>query len=233
MTYEIEEIDGHVVVGLEEGLFLVDTGSPSSFSRRGRVTFAAETVEVGESAMGMLDADGLSKYVGTRLDGIVGMNVLGRHEIVFVTGKMYVDETEVVDEKGNPIPTESFRSLETEDFMGIPVVGVEIAGRSASVFVDTGAKVSYLDPKRLEGCPVEETLHDFYPGVGEFDVDVSSVECALSGWTLTARFGRLPPLLQMSLMMGGVDGILGHDLFAAFAVRLGVGGKPMSIAPLH
>lgn len=232
MKYETFEFDGHIAIDLEEGRFLIDSGSPTTFSRSGNITFAGKTVDVSTSVMGMLDADGLSSYVGTRLDGIVGMDLLSSHNVAFVPGWFYVDEAEIVDGAGRVIPESSFVLLATDDFMGIPVVDIEVGGRNVRAFVDTGAKISYLNTEMLSGVAVEETLHDFYPGIGEFDVEVSSLACSLNGWTLKTRFGRLPSLLQMTLMMGGVDGIIGHDLFARCAVRLGVGGRPVSFAPL-
>ncbi|MBQ3288372.1 MAG: hypothetical protein IJH50_03065 [Kiritimatiellae bacterium] len=76
-----------------------------------------------------------------------------------------------------------------------------------------------------------EWRRDFYPGVGEFDVDVSMASCTLGSLPLKAKFGRLPALLQTTLMMGGVDGILGHDLFSAYDVRVDH-GHTVAIRPL-
>ena len=39
MIYHLTTVDGHKVVDLHEGLFLIDTGSPSSFSNGGRISF--------------------------------------------------------------------------------------------------------------------------------------------------------------------------------------------------
>ena len=39
MNYAIEAFDGHVLVALPEGRFLIDTGSPLSFARTRRATF--------------------------------------------------------------------------------------------------------------------------------------------------------------------------------------------------
>lgn len=140
------------------------------------------------------------------------MDILGDYRLSFVGNRLLVDDV-------NP-PEDGFVALPTDSFMGIPVVSISVNGRDVKAFVDTGAKISYLNPDLLAGLPVEETVHDFYPGVGEFDVDVSSASCVLNGLPLKARFGRLPVLLQMTLMMGGVDGILGHDLLDAYDVSI-------------
>jgi hypothetical protein len=229
--HEITEFDGHMLVNLQEGRFLIDTGSPTSFARGGRVSFGGAIEDVSDSAMGMLDADMLSRYVGTRLDGLVGMDILGRHRLTFVGSRLFVGEGVVENSAGTPIREETLIALETDDFMGIPIVSVNVNESPVRMFVDTGAKISYLDASMLSGFQIEETLHDFYPGVGEFDVGVSTVWADLNGWPFRAKFGRLPPLLQMALLIGGVDGILGRDLFTSYFIRIERGGKPVAFVP--
>ena len=204
MKYAIELFDGHVLVALPEGRFLIDTGSPLSFARTGRVSFGGMETDLAPSLPG-LDADGLSRLVGTSLDGLIGMDILGRFVVTFGRRELSVDE-------GAPSePDPAFTELETDGVMGIPVVAVLANGRTARMFVDSGAKISYLAPERLAGLPVEETLHDFYPGAGEFDVEVSTAGCELGGHSFRAKYGRPPVLVRTVLSMYGVDGIIGRD----------------------
>ena len=188
MKYELKLYDGHMMISLVEGIFIIDTGAPTSFSRRGKLSLGGMQIDVPINAMGMLDADTLSGYVGTRLDGLIGMDVLKKFKLTFFA-------------------------------------------RRVRMFVDTGAKVSYLDPQILVDFNVEGTIHDFYPGVGEFDVEISTVWCDLNGWPFPAKFGRLPTLLRMTLMFGGVDGIIGHDLFDSYTIRFECGGRPILFVP--
>ena len=173
MNVEVKKESGHLLVDLAEGRFLIDTGSPTSFARDGRVTFAGKTLDVSSSAMGMLDAGELSGYVGMELGGLIGMDILGNYCLSFAGDRLQVDE--------DCQPEDGYVALSTESFMNIPVVTISMSGRDVSVFVDTGAKVSYLAPTLIDEFPVEVTLHDFYPGVGEFDVNVSTASCSLSG----------------------------------------------------
>ena len=237
IEYGVMKLDGHMLVNLQEGRFLIDTGSPTSFARGGHISFGDSTTDVTESAVGMLDADMLSRFVGTHLAGLVGMDILSRDRLTFGRSKIFVGG-DVIDNvndipvySGPPLRDSSFIDLETESFMGIPVVKMNVNKRSVRMFVDSGAKVSYLNPELLADFPIEETLHDFYPGIGEFDVGVSTVWCDLKNWPFQARFGRLPPLLQMTLMMGGVDGILGHDFFSSYTIRIESGGASVLFVP--
>lgn len=223
MTYHVTSLNGHRAIMLDEGRFLLDTGSPSSFSQSGRITFGARPHDVGHSMMGMLDAESLSGYVGGHVDGVIGMDILSQDRLTLAHGELEVGESRLDDAL--------FQNLETSDFMGIPIITLSVNGHGVRVFVDSGAKISYLNSRLLESVPVEEVLPDFYPGFGNFTVGVSSLSGTIGGWHIHARFGRLPPLLQMTLMMGGVEGILGSDLFEAYFVRIERGGKPVAINP--
>ena len=232
IKYELRLHDGHMMISLVEGIFIIDTGAPTSFSRRGKLSFGGRQIDVPINAMGMLDADTLSGYVGTRLDGLIGMDVLKKFKLTFFArSTLFVEKSGGDDNSIAPISDSSFLPLETNDFMGIPVVSMKVDKRPVRMFVDTGAKVSYLDPQMLVDFKVEGTIHDFYPGVGEFDVDISTVWCDLNGWPFPAKFGRLPALLQMTLMFGGVDGIIGHDIFDSYTIRFECGGRPIRFVP--
>ena len=224
MVRQVKYESGHLLVDLAEGRFLIDTGSPMSFARSGQITFAEKTLDVSTSAMGMLDADELSGYVGTELDGLIGMDILGDYCLSFAGDRLLVDEAGQPEDGYVALPTKSFMNI-------MPVVTISMNGRDVKAFVDTGAKISYLNPELLKELPVEETVHDFYPGVGEFDVDVSTASCSLRGLPLKVKFGRLPTLLQRTLMGSRVDGILGHDLFSAYDVRIDH-GRTIAIRPL-
>ena len=39
---ELQETAGHMLANLVEGRFVVDTGSPTSFARGGKITFAGK-----------------------------------------------------------------------------------------------------------------------------------------------------------------------------------------------
>jgi hypothetical protein len=66
--------------------------------------------------------------------------------------------------------------------------------------------------------PQAGSLADFYPGFGPFETDTYDVPIALAGLQWRERCGRLPGLLGMTLMLGGVHGILGNALLRDRAV---------------
>ena len=71
----LEVVDGHLIADLG-GRFLLDTGSPVSFSTTGRANWGGRDCELPTSALG-LDADELANLVGEPLDGLIGGDLLG------------------------------------------------------------------------------------------------------------------------------------------------------------
>ena len=106
------------------------------------------------------------------------------------------------------------------NFMGIPIIEMSIDSQILKFFLDTGAKLSYL-PNRLT-CNYESigTDEDFYPGVGIFQTESFEIPTNFGEYNFIAKYGNLPTLLQMTLMMGGADGIVGFDFFNNFKVVL-------------
>jgi hypothetical protein len=51
--------------------------------------------------------------------------------------------------------------VELDEFMGIPIVTANVAGRSYRMFLDTGAQVSYFQNDSLASFPAAGTFADF------------------------------------------------------------------------
>ena len=64
------------------------------------------------------------------------------------------------------------------------------------------------------------TDEDFYPGVGKFETSCYEILTSFGEYNFTVKYGNLPTLLQMTLMLGGTNGIIGLDFFNNFKVVL-------------
>ena len=64
------------------------------------------------------------------------------------------------------------------------------------------------------------TDEDFYPGVGKFQTECVEIPTVFGDKEFVVKYGNLPTLLQMTLMIGGTDGIIGFDFFNNFKVVL-------------
>lgn len=224
MRYELEKISGHLIINLLEGAFVLDTGSPSSFSRVKVVSFGGVFYPVGDSAMGMMDADDLSKNIGYDVVGLVGMDILAEHNVLFRDTELLTNESIPTDFDG--------KRIDTEVIMGIPSVTITVGGRTVKSFIDSGAKVSYLSSALIEDYPIVEKVQDFYPGIGSFETEISVLDVYIEDEKLKLQTGRLPNMLGMMLVMLGVDGILGRDLFENYAILIEKETSQVSIKQL-
>ena len=110
-------------------------------------------------------------------------------------------------------------SLRTPLQMDIPSAEIRFGARNGVAFLDTGARLSYMDPAAVSGRPVGREK-DFFPLVGEFETDVYEAEIELAGLRFRARFGLLPTLLQQSMAALGAQWVIGSELLRQCPVLL-------------
>ena len=207
--YKIELVSGHILIVDDRGSkVLVDTGSPLSFHSDGVVAIDGETVKVPTTLL-VADSDYVTKHVGTKVDGLVGMNILERKRVL-----IYVPGGRVV--VGHP--TDGMRRVPSR-CMRIPIVGggymcvdMDLNGKQVEVIVDTGAPVSYVAPSLTEGLAAKETVTDFNPSVGEFETPIFEFPATFAGQTFEMRAGHLPKVMQMEIGLLGIDGVVGMEL---------------------
>ncbi len=196
--------NAHLFLDLEDGLWLHDTGAPTSFGGRSSLDFLGLKFKIDGSYMG-LDPELLSEAVGVECRGLLGADVLGAFDqIIDLPGgclTLSVDELEHPGER-----------LELDEFMGIPILSVTVSGEPFRMFFDTGAQVSYLQDEILGRFPNAGSLEDFYPGFGTFETETHLVPFTLGQAVHPLRCGQLPGLLGMSLMVADVQGILGNAI---------------------
>jgi hypothetical protein len=203
----LELVDGHLIVDAG-GRFLLDTGSPVSFSRTGSATWAGQAHGLATSTLG-LDADELSSLVGTPLDGLIGGNLLG-------LGAFTVDLERRVCSFG--ASDRGAAELPLRLVLGVPLATIDLDGVPTETCIDTGAKLSYLDQKRLRGREASDETDDFYPGFGAFRTPVYEIPVCLADAAFDIRVGSLPDALSGMLGTLGIGAILGTDLFTRFPV---------------
>ncbi|HLS48272.1 MAG TPA: hypothetical protein VK012_07110 [Gemmatimonadales bacterium] len=202
--YHIQFRDGHLFLDLDGRLWLVDTGAPTSFGAGAAPEILGQSFEVG-SGYGGLDAAELSRLVGVECAGLLGADVLNEHDFIFdpVAGTATLSRNELAH-AGTALPL--------EEFMGIPILGVQVQDEACRTFFDTGAQISYLRADLLAGFPEVGRVRDFYPGFGEFETETHSVTIGLGGTDHTLRCGSLPQLLSMTLSLASTAGIIGNEL---------------------
>jgi hypothetical protein len=195
---------GHLFVKLDEGLWLFDTGAPTSFGAADRLQIADEPFSLSSSYFG-LNASTLSQYVGVECAGLLGADVLGRFDHILDTkgAKLTVSKAELSHEG---------QHIQLDEFMGIPIVAASVGGTEHRMFFDTGAQISYFQEDSLSDFPPAGSVTDFYPGVGQFQTDTHEVPMSLGEISFLLRCGCLPGLLGATLMMADTQGIIGNQV---------------------
>jgi len=197
---------GHLYLKTDSGLWLFDTGAPTSFGTD-PLALAGEQFHPPSGCMG-LSVDTLREYTEVECQGLLGADILEKFDYVIdVPGG-------TVEISSDPLELE--RSLiPLERFMGIPLMSVTVRDREFQMVLDTGASISYLDDANIATFPHVGSETDFFPVIGRFQVETHAVEFSIGGNAYTLRCGTLPSLLNITLQMVGAQGIIGNEIFAA------------------
>jgi hypothetical protein len=203
--YEIDPVDNHVIVRAGGKRLLIDTGSPFSFGDGGYLTILGEKRSFQQEFMG-LNAGKLGGMIGTRIDMLLGNDVLR-------SLNFYIDwRSRKIRFSGRPFK-ENGVTLPLTFVMGVPMVEVGVNGGILNVLLDTGAKLSYLDPELTSGLRNLGDILDFYPGFCQFTTGSFAVPVTMAGLKMNLMVGRLPPSIQLAVNAMGARGIVGTEIF--------------------
>ena len=210
--FQITLFKGHPIIKDGDNIILIDTGAPSTIHASDNLTFCSTNYSCSTDYMG-LTVSKISEMLETEISTLLGTDILSDYKILFdYRNELIVfDKQEIV-----------FDGMEItiSDFMGIPIIEMSIEGRELKFFLDTGAKLSYLPDSITSNYESIDTDEDFYPGVGKFETDCYEILTSFGDKNFMVKYGNLPTLLQTTLMIGGVDGIIGYDFFNNFKIVL-------------
>jgi hypothetical protein len=210
--YLLKMVNGHLVTQIEGKSVLIDTGVPISIGKNPKFHFLNEVHTLSQEYMGVTFKY-LEKMVGTSIDILMGADILKKYCLT-------------IDLPGNRITfgeQPAFNSasrVPMTNFMGSPIVQVSIDGVEQDMFVDTGAKLSYVDKTLAANYSPVGKEKDFYPGMGEFETQVFEIRFKLGEKRFKLRCGVLPDLLEKTLLVTGKRGIIGTELYQKFLVCL-------------
>ena len=211
-NFNLELFNGHPIINDGENTILIDTGAPATIHAAGIINFCSTAYICSKNYMGLTIAQ-VSEMLGKNISALLGTDILSNYKILFdYNNKVVTFREQEVRLEGEDTPI--------SNFMGIPVIALSIDGQELKFFLDTGAKLSYLPASITSKYSSIGTEGDFYPGVGKFDTECFEIPTSLGNKHFMVKYGNLPALLQMSLMLGGTDGIIGFDFFNHFKVLL-------------
>ena len=210
MIYNIELIDNHVVF-FQNGLrLLLDTGSPISISNHSTVSVFDKTINTHKNIMGKTSIDDINQSIeNANLDALIGADVLSKISFSISLSNKLMEVNPIINYN-------EYDSFPLSNFMGIPIIFAIINEKKIKFFLDTGAKISYLNSKFLQGKNEIKEEQDFYPGFGDFQTNIYQLQLELFNQLKKCKFGVLPESLELSLGMGETHGIIGNNILINF-----------------
>lgn len=202
MTLEI--VANHVLARDGDGVrALIDTGSPGSFGDRPfKIGGLTSPVLPGTCSMAVLSAK-----VGTPIDALLGMDLLGPTPL----------ELPFVARGSQPRATVAVRSIH-----GLPCVTAHIAGLQVNAIVDTGATVCFVDELPVFTPDVVTPHHDFLgmDGCSDFVVNKQTLPVEVGGQRVEADVAQAPDKVRVLMQRDGFQALIGMSFLRRFHVTL-------------
>ena len=210
--FQIQLFKGHPIINDGENRILIDTGAPTTIHASDSLNFCSESYGCSTNYMG-LTVSKISDMLGTEITTLLGADILSNYKILLDYQNQVLEfSKQEIDIDGTQV--------DISNFMGIPIIEMTINNQVLKFFLDTGAKLSYLSDSLTSKYESVGTDEDFYPGVGKFQTECFEIPAVFGDKEFIVKYGNLPTLLQMTLMLGGTDGIIGFDFFNNFKVVL-------------
>lgn len=216
ITLPLTTSNGHFIVTIDDKNYILDTGSPVSYSFTEKTTF----VPFGDKHLIFLPfplkgvKEEIEELVNMPIHGIIGLDTmkeLKRMEISKEGGYVKFGGDSVSDSTGYSIPF--------EENNGVLTIGIKVNGKNTRVILDTGARIDYMDPSLLDTSNAISHERDYNPILGNFEVDGYKNTYVIDDQEIeTITYGATDMLENYVLSMGirGVFGVVG--LNAIFCV---------------
>lgn len=211
-TFDIDLYEGHLIFTVDGIKVLVDTGCPVTIGKGNTLKFMDDEYDC-HTSVGGQDINSISQLMDYDIDVLMGMDIIEKYYI-------QTDyEHQKVTFSHEPLPVEGMSSTPImRGGMGVVCVNLTVKGKTTNMALDTGARISYIDPSYTYGEEQIGTREDFNPFIGRFKTPIYAMEASVGDCSFPVNFGVLPQLFAMSLRMMGIYGAIGFDLFKAFNV---------------
>jgi hypothetical protein len=221
--YPLEITHDHLIIRVDGGRALIDTGSPVSIGRGKQLVLEGRTWQPGSANESVLDA--VRDHLGVDVDWLIGHDILHAHPMLldWRAQKAWIGGAETKRDAA---------TFPIELVMGVPIIGASFQGRPVRAVLDSGAALSYAPRHAVDDARESEAYRDFYPGVGVFDTPTWRVSVTLGERELELRAGVLPETLQtlFALLLGPDGWIIGSDFFRDRAILLDyAGGRVLDV----
>lgn len=226
-TFTINNFDKHLIIEDIGKTYLIDTGSPFSIFEGDSLEFLGQTCHKNNLmalAARVMPTD-ISNLLGMHVDALIGNDILKHFAICFDYGNSEI----TFSDEG--LTLADAVALPFNTGFGVPKAKMNLLGHEGLFFLDTGAKISYVNSATTNGLTPDGTDTDFYPGSGNFETPVFNLETTIADKTFNVRYGNLPKMLEISLIgLSGTNGIVGYDFFNSFKVLIDYSANQLYLA---
>ncbi|MBW6466853.1 MAG: VWA domain-containing protein [Brevefilum sp.] len=210
--YRLSFDTGKLMADVEGMAVFLNTASPISIAAVPEVLFMNELYKFQHDISGM-DCEELSKALGTRVDVMLGMDVL-RDLHLRIT-----PQHGVIQLSRRPFRSSGAR-LPLRGVSGVPTTQFTIGGEEVSLRLVTALKLNYLPGQIAAGLNQVGTASDSLPAGLAFSTPLYELPIALGHHMLPLNFGVAPDALRGSLGLGVGEGVLGTDFLQSAPLTL-------------
>jgi hypothetical protein len=210
-TFSIIKSDNHLVIDLHGLKAILATGINTTFGNISVLNLFENKYSVSSEFMGVKIGD-ICKFTKIdNLDLVLGADVLSNYYL-----SIDYNEKKVVL---SPSPFDfNGEELDINIFISIPIITLEIQGKTIESVFDTCSKFSYVNTIFYTGFDSQGKDTDFYPTAGQFNTDKYLFPIKILDNDLQLSFGKLPMAIQRIRNIQGNKGILGIELLKYFSI---------------
>jgi hypothetical protein len=235
--YPVQVHDNHLIAEIDGFSALLDTGADQSVSHTVReFDFLGRTIRPSRHFMGV-DLETISEFVGCSIDILLGLDCLA--SCYWRLEDLESENPQLVTSKSPClISLPSSLSTQTHPLLGpVPIIPVEIEGIRCQAFLDTGAKLGYVDISDENifeqiGQRPSRPAFDFWPLIGQFETRLRDVEVAVADIQVNLPLGELPEEAGLLCGLLGVKVILGVDVLRQLAVEFALPDGRIHFGPV-
>lgn len=211
MSFPYIESNGHYLIIIDHESFVVDTGSPVSFSfaDNGKLDILGLPVSLPGALTG-INKEKLENLVGRQLAGIIGMDALqAKGGITFdretCTASFGTDES---GRESFPVNLRSIQGLGILDF------DCSICGKPAKAIFDTGAWVGYAHKSLLAGAECTGEVTDYGPSFGgQIKSKKYRADIQIGDFSTITELAQMTPTVELEVGLMGGKAIIGLNDF--------------------
>lgn len=213
--------DNHPIIKDGDNFILVDTGSPVTIQKDLNFSFNEQNHSV-KTEYGGASIHKVAQYVQYPITTLLGTDIISGFKVLFdyKDGEItFFEPNEPVEFNGALVPISSYS--------GIPVFEATTEVGKIKFFLDSGAKLSYLNSELTTNMKRFGNDTDFHLSIGEYSTTTFESKIQINGSQLFCIFGTLPH--KIATLLNTIKGIMGSDFFFQRKILLDISNSNMKI----